>query len=184
MKKNMQQFLWASVIVAGLFTSCKKDDHDHDHDEEELITTLRVQLTNTTTNATQTFTFRDTDGPGGNAPTVDSILIAPNATFNCSIQVLNESVTPAEDKTPEIIREANDHQFYFITTGTTLAITNLNNDSRSLPFGLTSTWTTGAAGAAGTVRIALKHKPGQKAAGDPITKGETDIDVTFGVRVR
>ncbi|MCU0336845.1 MAG: hypothetical protein MUF12_03205, partial [Sediminibacterium sp.] len=80
MKKSMMQMLLSTVLVAGLFTSCKKDDHDHDHDEEELITTLRVQLTNTATNATQTFTFRDTDGPGGNAPTVDSILIAPNAT--------------------------------------------------------------------------------------------------------
>ena len=183
MKKNMQQLLWASVIVAGLFTSCKKDDHDHD--EEELITTLRVQLTNTATNATQTFTFRDTDGPGGNAPTVDSILIDGNAVFNCSIQVLNESVTPAEDKTPEIIREANDHQFYFVTTGIPLTISNLNNDSRNLPFGITSSWTTARGiNSPGTVRIALKHKPGQKAAGDPITKGETDIDVTFGVRVR
>jgi len=29
------------------------------------------------------------------------------------------------------------------------------------------------------VNVTLKHKPGVKAANDPITKGETDISIDF-----
>jgi hypothetical protein len=49
--------------------------------------------------------------------------------------------------------------------------------------GTTSTWTTTGV-SNGTVKITLKHKPGIKAAGDPVSKGETDIEVSFTTKVQ
>lgn len=184
-----QQFIRLSalcVLFAATVVGCKKDDHSHD--EEELITTVNVKLTESGTTTATTFTFRDTDGPGGNAPTkFDTIKLAPNKTYNCEITLLNESVTPAEDKTPEIRTEANDHQFYFSPTSVNITVSNLDTDSRSLPLGLTSRWTTGAAnavGVTGSIRVTLKHKPGTKASGDDESKGETDIQIAFPAVVR
>jgi hypothetical protein len=34
------------------------------------------------------------------------------------------------------------------------------------------------------MKITLKHKPGAKIAGDPVTKGETDVEVEFNVRLK
>jgi hypothetical protein len=34
------------------------------------------------------------------------------------------------------------------------------------------------------MKITLKHKPGAKAGGDPVTKGETDIEVVFPVKIQ
>lgn len=176
---------WAILAIMMLSlasTSCSKDD-DKEEDETELITTMRVVVQEVGGGAPVTFTFRDPDGPGGATPTIDNILLTNNRQYNVGIQLLNESETPAEDKTPEILAEANDHQFYYAPTGANVTVSNLNLDSRGLPLGLSSTWNVTAA-STGTMRITLKHKPGAKAAGDPVTKGETDIEVDFPVTVR
>lgn len=181
MKKTT--FLNAVLLFAGLgmMASCKKDDHDHD--ESELITTVRVTTTELGATA-RTFTFKDADGPGGLAPTVfDSILLNANKNHSVSLQFLNESVSPAEDITAEVLKEAVDHQVYFTPTGVNITVSNLDNDSKGLPLGLTSTWITGAVGT-GRLKITLKHKPGSKAVGDPVTKGETDVEIDFPVRLR
>jgi hypothetical protein len=179
----MKRKLMFLLTAVSLFSvSCEKDDKE-DPNEEELITTVRVSLVEQGTTTTQVFSFRDVDGPGGAAPTIDSIRINANKSYAATMQFLNESVTPAEDITAEVIAEANDHQIYFEQTGVSLVASNLNNDGRGLPLGVTSTWTAGGVGI-GKMKVTLKHKPGTKAAGDPVSKGETDIEVEFGVRLR
>jgi hypothetical protein len=180
----MKRKLMYLMTAVSLFSvSCEKDDKE-DPNEEELITTVRVSLVEQGTTTPQVFTFRDVDGPGGVAPTLfDSIRINANKTYAASIQFLNESVTPAEDITAEVIAEADEHQIYFEPTGVSLVASNLNNDGRGLPLGVTSTWTAGGVGI-GKMKVTLKHKPGTKAANDPVTKGETDVEVEFGVRLR
>ena len=182
MKK--MRILAALLLVSGIsiMTSCeKKDDH---HDDEELITTVKVIVTELGTSTIQTFSFKDADGPGGLAPTAfDSIILNSNTTYNVSLEFLNESTSPAEDITKEIKEEGDEHQVYFQPTGIALSVSNLDSDSKGLPLGLTSTWTAGSAGK-GSIRITLKHKPDAKAAGDPVTKGETDVELDFGVRLK
>lgn len=175
--------LFAVVMLSGLvIAGCKKKDDDED-DEEENITTVKVTLTPVTAGSVQTYTWKDVDGPGGNAPVIEQITLLPNIPYTCVLQFLDESKTPAEDITTEIAAEANDHQVYFQTTGVLVNVTNLNNDGSGLPLGITSLWSnTGVSN--GNIKITLKHKPGQKAAGDPVTKGETDVEVTFPVRVQ
>jgi len=53
-----------------------------------------------------------------------------------------------------------------------------------LPLGITSTWTAAAVAGTGTMNVTLKHKPGVKAAGDPVSKGETDISIDFKLSVK
>ncbi|MFN5937396.1 MAG: hypothetical protein ACK43L_05060 [Sphingobacteriales bacterium] len=182
MKKSRMLAMFFLMTSVGLITSCGKDDHDHD--EEELITSVNVVVTETGTTNVQTFSFKDSDGPGGLAPTkFDSIILNANKSYAVSLEFLNESTSPAENITTEIKAEANDHQLYFQPTGVALNVSNLDADSKGLPLGLTSTWTAGAPGN-GSIKITLKHKPAAKAAGDPVTKGETDVELDFGVRLR
>jgi hypothetical protein len=174
--------LFVLVMLAGLvIVSCKKKK-DNDN-EEENITTVKVVLTPVTGGTAQTFTWKDVDGPGGNAPVISEITVAPSLAYTCSLQFLDESKTPAEDKTTEIIAEANDHQIYYQPTTVAVTVSNLNNDGRGLPLGTTSSWATGAVGT-GSMKITLKHKPGQKSAADAVTIGETDVEVIFPVKIQ
>ena len=172
------------LVLFGLIiiSSCKKDTIDPN--EEELITTFKVEFTEKVTRAKQSFEFKDLDGEGGNAPSkFDEIILAAGKTYECELYLLNESVMPVDNITLEIEAESDDHQFYFTPSVAGLLITELNKDTKGLPLGIESIWTTGSA-ATGTINISLKHKPGTKAANDPITKGDTDISLDFKVKVQ
>jgi hypothetical protein len=181
MKKNV---LFSAVLLFFVFVmnSCKKDPVV-DPNEGELITTVRLKFTNTLSSSTNSlvYEFKDLDGEGGAAPVkFDDIVLQKNIPYTCQVTILNESVSPADDITKEIKAEANDHQFYFVPSNPSLlSVSNLDTDTQSLPLGLSSFWVTGVNPGTGTVKIALKHKPGTKAANDPITKGETDIELDF-----
>jgi hypothetical protein len=172
-----------SLIFVLANASCSKDDKV-DPNEGELITTLKVSLTESGSSTPKVFVFKDIDGPAGNPPQqFDSIIINANKSYAATLQFLNESVSPSEDITVEIAAEADDHQVYFQPTTAAITATNLNIDSKGLPVGINSTWQTGAAGT-GKMKITLKHKPGAKAAGDPVSKGETDVEIEFNVRIK
>lgn len=179
--KHMKLFVL--VMLAGLvITSCKKKN-DEEENEEELITTVKVTLTPISGGAAATYTWKDVDGAGGNAPTIDQITLSPSTAYNCSLQFLDESKSPVENITTEIVSEANDHQVYYEAATVQVGITSLNNDGAGLPLGTTSVWGAGSV-SNGTVKITLKHKPGAKASGDPVSKGETDVEVTFNTRIQ
>ena len=169
------------ILLAGLMIAgCKKEKGDEN--EEELITTVKVIFT-AQGSTPQTFTWKDVDGPGGNAPQISEIVLAPNKTYACQLEFLDESKTPAEDITAEIVAEADEHEIYYEPAGVNVAVSNLNKDSKNLPLGTTSTWTTTGV-SNGSVKITLKHKPGIIAAGDLVSKGETDIEVSFTTKVQ
>ena len=183
MNRNFLRTVVLILMVFVFFISCKKED-ETGLNEEELITTLRLSLKETGSATTKVFEFNDPDGTGGNPPVkFDPIILDPNKNYTCTLEVLNESVTPAENISFEIATEAEDHQFYYEPAGVNITVSALNTDGNGLPVGLTSTWITGGA-SNGTVKITLKHKPGTKAAGDPTSKGETDIEVSFTAAVQ
>ena len=186
-----QLFVFLLLAVnTVLFSSCKKEEHAHDHNDSELITTLRLRFTEVGTTNTTTFAWTDKDGAGGNAPTIDEVRLAPNKSYTLDITVLNESKTPSEDITAEILKEANEHQFFFEGT----AINNLLNvvyadtDTNRRPLGLKNTVATRNAGNS-TLKITLRHSPNKAATGVAQGQianagGETDIETTFNVRVQ
>lgn len=184
MQQKLVKLLGGLGIMALIVTGCSKDK-DKVANEEELITTVALSFTEPE-NPTNSFTvvFRDVDGEGGNPPSeFGEIVLKPNTTYVCSVSLLNESVSPSQMITKEIEEEADDHEFFFLPEGAIITITKTDMDSRNLPLGLRSSWVTGAA-STGTVRVVLKHKPGNKAAGDSVTKGDTDIDLSFTTKVQ
>ncbi len=183
MKKNLLTPLALFSMLSVMVISCGKDETTPDGDGE-LITTHRVSMTESGSTGSQVFTFRDVDGPGGQNPSAfDSIIVNANRSYSVSLQFLNESVSPAEDITTEVVDEANDHQVYYEPAGVVINVLGPNLDGVGLPLGTTSTWNAGAIGT-GRMKITLKHKPGTKAAGDPVSKGETDVEVEFPVRLK
>lgn len=176
--------LFAVVMLGGLILAGCKKKNTGEENEEELITTVKLTLTPVGGGSALVYSWKDVDGVGGNAPVIQTITLAPSKIYNCAVQFLNESVTPAEDITPEVVAEGIDHQVYYaVSGGANLTVAGFNTDGNGLPLGTTASFTTAAA-STGILKITLKHKPGVKAAGDLVTKGETDVEVDMPVVIQ
>ncbi|HMU47607.1 MAG TPA: hypothetical protein PKC72_14640 [Chitinophagaceae bacterium] len=187
MKKQLSKIVLGILAVSSLLTACKKDSEEEN--DNEVITTMKLTFVPVGGGSTLTYQFRDADGPGGAAPTQDEIVLAPSTSYNVTVQLLNETVTPPEDATLEVQSEAEAHRFYYQPSGgSNITVSGLNNDPNGVPLGITSTWTTGAA-ANSSIIITLRHyggNPPGKAAADPVDspKSSTDIEVTFNTKIQ
>lgn len=186
-----RKFLLLFGMAAALaFASCNNDDDVENPDntnESEVITTVTMTLTPDGGGTPIVASYVDPDGDGGNPPTIESLALKSSTTYEVSVELLNESVTPPENITEEIKEEAADHQFYYEPApASLLQVSNLDLDENNLPVGLTATVVSGAAGS-GNLLVTLKHKPAgegvAKAANDPKSKGETDIEINFPVSI-
>lgn len=182
--KKSRIILLSSILFSIMFwTSCKETETPPEENEEELITTVALTFTNQADAAdVQTFRFRDTDGPGGAAPeTFDTIRLSEATTYDLSIELLNESISPVEDITEEVEEEGADHQFFFVVNPPSMFTVEYNDtDSNGDPIGLVNQVTTNTA-ASGTLTVILKHQPGIKDGSS--TTGETDIELDFVTEV-
>lgn len=192
---KLTKLLFIGLTVSAFAVACGDDDEETIVEPPEVITT--VNLTFTDGSNTITAQWRDADGDGAGAPVVtDPSPLAANTTYSLSIELLNELESPPEDITEEIREEAEEHQFFFPTTGGILDVMiddvesdyadNLEGDD--LPVGLSSQVTTIMAGT-GTLNVVLKHLPPlndmpQKTGTNTILDGESDIDVTFDITVQ
>lgn len=178
--------LAGSLILSG----CRKDEDDPvapapPVNEEELITTVRLTFNTASFAEYKYMTFTDVDGPGGQAPVITADTLSADSIYDVNIEVLNESVTPPDDITAEILAEGAEHQFFFAVAGADLLFAYSDADVNGLPIGLLSACFVGVPGS-GALTVTLRHEPNKSApgveAGD-ITNagGETDIEVTFPV---
>lgn len=188
--KKINLLLVLGVLSVLFITSCKKDEPEDPiiPNEEEVITTLKFTLTPNGGGTPIVFTFQDLDGDGGNPPIITGGTLDTNATYNGSLELLNELESPAEDITEEVQEEAEEHQFFFQTTVAGLSVAYDDMDTGGNPIGLATKLTTNGAGN-GTLTIILRHEPNKGATGvstGDITNagGETDIEVTFNVEVQ
>lgn len=187
MKSKLLKTTFVILMTGLLISSCEKDTAEEN--PEEVITTMKLTLVPVGGGTTLTYQFDDPDGPGGTAPTQDEIVLAPSKTYNVSIQLLNKTVTPAEDITTEVKEEADAHRFYYENSpGSSISITGLDNDPNGVPLGVTSTWTTGVA-ANGSLKVTLRHYPAvppNKAMADLVnsSKSNTDVEVVFITKVQ
>lgn len=193
--KTIQKFkFYALALVTALtFSSCSNDDDDPiPVNEEELITTVTAIYTPVGGGTTVTLQYKDLDGEGANAPVITvSSAFAKNKTYNGTVTFKNELANPAEDITPEIIEEGDEHQLFYQKTGTLNAFTygtaSSNFDKNGKPVGLQSVFTTTEV-ASGTLTITLRHTPNKSAtnvASGDITNagGSTDAEVSFTISV-
>lgn len=171
-------FVLASVV---LITACSKDDVAEEN-SNELITTIELKITERGTTNTISYEFEDLDGPGGQNPEIDQIVLSPNKTYDVEIEVYDESKNPPVVIHEEIEEESASHRFYLEpSAGSNITISDFDLDSNGVPLGLGSVWTTGAAGS-GTVKVTLRHYEDRgKETSDPVnsSKSTTDAEVTF-----
>lgn len=180
------RFRLAALLLAFplAFSSCSDDNDDPTPDEDnEQITTVTYVLTPTTAGgSTATVTWRDTDGTGGNAPTIGTLNLRPNTTYTGAITLLDETKTPVANITDEVAKESDEHLFIYTgTPASLLNITRTDRDAKNLEIGLATRVVTTAAGS-GTLKVTLRHQPGSKDGS--ATPGDTDIEVTFPVTVQ
>ena len=180
--------LCLSIIVLA---SCSNDDDNPAPvNEEEVITTVNITFTPQGSGTNVTLNYQDLDGDGPNAPTITVTgTFANNTTYTGSIELLNETETPAEDITQEVQAEDEDHQLFYSFADTSFGTVTYNDqDSNGNPVGLSFTLVTGDTPATldSSLTATLRHEPNKDGAnvsdGD-ITNagGETDVQVTFQV---
>ena len=176
------------ALLAMAMVGCSDDDTPEVINEEELITTVILTLTPESGNQVVLTTI-DLDGDGPQEPeTTVSGSFAENTQYQGVVAFLNQTETPAEDITQEVIEEADEHQvFYTVGEGLNITTTYVDFDSNGNPLGVNITLITGEA-SSGSLKVTLRHEPNKLADGvsnGDITNagGETDITTTFDVSI-
>ena len=190
------------LLVAGslLFLSgCKKDDPKPENIPEAIT---KATLTFTPAGgAAVIVTATDPDGDGPLPRTLSGpINLVKNVSYTLKITLINELAKPTDpeyDITAEVEEEADEHIFFFAWTNNTFsnptgngnvdnrsdAVNYVDRDTKGLPLGLETSWTTINATGSGTFQVMLKHQPDLKSATSKSTDGESDLDVTFNLTV-
>jgi hypothetical protein len=190
------------LLVAGslLFLSgCKKDDPKPEN-IPEAITKATLSFT-PAGGAPVIVTATDPDGDGPLPRTLSGpINLVKNVSYTLKITLINELAKPTDpeyDIAAEVEEEADEHIFFFAWTNNTFsnptgngnvdnrsdAVNYVDRDTKGLPLGLETSWTTINATGSGTFQVMLKHQPDLKSATSKSTDGESDLDLTFNLTV-
>lgn len=161
-------------------TACNDSDPEPEVEDQELVTSVKLSLVPEGKGQNVTATYSDPDGPGGNAPSIETLVLAPNTTYNMTVTLADDSKTPPQDLTAEIKAEGDEHELFFnALEGLNItSVQKTDMDKNNRPIGLEATIVTGAP-SSGKMRVTLKHQPNQKGSTSDITKGETDVEVDF-----
>ncbi len=173
-----------------LLASCSKDDPKPNNQDNEVITTVRYTLTPAGGGAAVFAQYRDADGDGGAAPVFSynsgtRLTLDRSTTYTGRILLLDETKSPVDTISNEVLEEANDHLLVYKPLPTNLlTITRTDRDTNTPPLeiGLVTSLVTGATAGTGNLQVILRHQPGAKNGTE--TPGDTDVDVTFPVDVR
>ncbi|WP_031426452.1 hypothetical protein [Flavimarina sp. Hel_I_48] len=190
------------AISATIFTGCSNDDDSipEQVNQEEVVTTMNVTLTGPSGNIV-TLKSYDADGDGPKAPELTvSGALAANTIYSGEVELLNETETPVENTTLEIMEENDEHQFFFsnsdaLEVSFAYADTEndydddpTNDDEDANPVGILFTLSTLEA-SSGTVSIVLVHQPDKDASGvvqgdRANAGGEEDFVASFPVTIQ
>ena len=101
----------ACTILLG---SCKRDDDLPEVpqpvvNEPEVITTVELHFTEQTSGDHVHAEWSDPDGPGGDDPVVEEIILDSGKVYDLEIMFLDESGDTAEDMTSEVKEEDDEH---------------------------------------------------------------------------
>ena len=178
--KNISFYALLSIAMIG----CSDDDTAPEViNDEELITTVILTLTQESGDQV-VLTTVDLDGDGPDEPVTTVVgNFAENTQYQGAVRFLNETETPAEDITEEVIEEADEHQvFYTISEGLNITTTYVDFDDNDNPLGVQITLSTGAA-SEGSLTVTLRHEPVKPNDGLDSAGGETDIATSFDVTI-
>jgi hypothetical protein len=176
------------LLICAVLAGCDPED-PVPVEEQELITTVNISFTKVgTTDGPIIFSWRDLDGSGPDAPAIEPIVIDAHSTYTVTLELLNESGSPAEDVTSEIEEESEDHQFFFSFNNVDEVVLTYDDvDGKGKPVGIKSIISTEHFGT-GTLGIILLHLPDKNgigvSEGNPANAGgETDLDIQFPLTI-
>lgn len=179
MKKSVVLFL---SLVIGI-SSCKKEDEIGE--ENELITTIKLTFRNGS--ETKSFSYKDLDGDGGMAPSIDKISLQPSTSYDLSVEFLDESKTPSQNITSEILAESDEHLVVISPSSSSLGMYTYNDkDINLLPIGLTGKFASKSA-STGSLKVQLRHQPpvnGKNTKDGTPTPGSDDVNVDFQIEIK
>ena len=178
----------------------------HNENPNEVVTTLRLTFSPLT--GEESFSVSWADPELSSLPRVEEIILQYGRTYRVELEVFNELEIPAEDITPEIRDEMDEHQVFFTgsavegpstTTNPSAIIQQIYRDvdNYGYPIGLASTIVSTNTGS-GVLSIQLRHLPMLKGAmlksdglaslmaneGEEAMPGSTDIRVDFNISVQ
>ena len=175
-----------TLALVALVASACGDSATAPGGESEVISRVTLSVTPQAGGTAQVVFIDDPDGNGPTAPSAQNgtLTLVSGTTYTGTVKFENRLKSPAEDITLEVEEEAEEHQVYYVISGTATTVTVTDTDGASRPLGLTYTITPGATAGPGTVRVVLCHygdvaKPASGAA----CVGDTDIDLTFNFTV-
>ncbi|MDB3977327.1 type 1 periplasmic binding fold superfamily protein [Flavobacteriaceae bacterium] len=171
------------ALLAIAMVGCSDDDTPVVINEEEVITTVILTLTPESGDQV-VLTTQDLDGDGPDEPvTIITGSFNENTQYQGAVRFLNETETPAEEITNEVIEEADEHQvFYTVSNGLNITTTYQDEDSNGNPLGVSIILETGA-GSEGNLTVTLRHEPVKPNDGLDSAGGETDITTSFDVTI-
>jgi hypothetical protein len=179
--KNISFYALLSIAMIG----CSDDDAAPEViNEEEVITTVILTLTPESGDQV-VLTTLDLDGDGPDEPVTTVVgSFLENTQYQGAVRFLNETETPAEEITDEVVEEADEHQvFYTVGEGLNITTTYLDFDSNGNPLGVSITLETGEA-SSGSLTVTLRHEPVKPNDGLDSAGGETDIATSFDVSIQ
>ncbi len=185
MKQNSIKLLCSALLLISLSYSCKKTEQNVTPPEEnEFLTTTILNLQNIS-DATDkpTISYKLI----GNNPVIitpDTLRLKSNTGYTCNIIVLDETKSPVDTVSKEILARGTEHLFFFRPSAglsVTDSITDRDNNVPKLPIGLKSQIKTAQA-SSGNLQIILRHQPNLKDG--TYAPGSTDLDVSFPVRIK
>jgi hypothetical protein len=172
-------FIWVVSLV--LLSSCKSDTVAANN---EYITTVKLILQNQdSTSVRDTFQYINFNESQNIPPShVDTIRLRARSSYAVQVALLNETATPVRYLTDTIIAMADNHlMIYGIDPASGFLSVKMNDkDSKGLPLGLMSTWTT-AGSTHGWLRMILRHQ--QSSKNGTQKPGSTDFEADFPVIV-
>jgi hypothetical protein len=176
----------ALVSLTLVISSCKKEDNPAAPPpvvEHPPATTVVLILKDSLGTATlDTCVVRDTSLVHGQPPQEGQLDLLAGGSYRGTFALYDETKSPREDITADIIAEKDAHVFKFRFTGadtTRVVISDLDVDSHGFPFGLNFRITATPGGtASGNLRVILEHHDDGNKNG---TEFDLDLDRDFPV---
>lgn len=159
-----------------LLQSCGDDDNEKETNQKETVSTVNIMIFDPTAPVVEPIDlyFEDPEGDGifvRDDMFPETVVLLAGKTYN--VYIVYWTSTEGE-----IEAEKDDHLVCFSTTGNVVAVEYTDEDTKGLPFGVSTDWTGGSG--SGDLKVTLRHQPGTK-DGDCPGEGVTDAEVVVSL---